>query len=173
MDSSRMYVLAQRPPRGPALLRAVLVTALVLTFAGCVVAPVPYAVSVPSTFDRSWSAVVGAMEDQGLQIASADRGTGVVRGRRGGIDLISSVRTQADGTVRVEFTTAGATLCQIPVTGGRGAGSVRFLPVGLQPPPQPPVNPNVPVPAMSPGGLARMALLTALFGIFGLRRFRR
>ena len=30
-------------------------------------------------------------------------------GRRGGIDLTATVRTQADGSVRVEFATSGAT----------------------------------------------------------------
>lgn len=78
------------------------------------------------------------------------------------------------GLIRGPFTTAGATSCQIAVAGGRGAGAVRFLPTGLQPPPgPPPPNPNVPVPAMSPAALALMALLTALLGVFGMRRFRR
>jgi hypothetical protein len=112
MISSRIEGLARRLRADPGSFRIVptLATAVVLMLAGCVVAPAtPYAVAVPSTFERSWSAVIGAMEDQGLQIASADRGTGVVRGRRGGIEFTSSVRTQADGTVRVEFGTAGAT----------------------------------------------------------------
>ena len=77
------------------------------------------------------------------------------------------------GLMRAPFTTAGATSCQIPVTGGRGAGAVRFLPPGLQPPPPPPPNPNIIVPTNTPAGLAVMALLLAMLGAFGLRRLRR
>lgn len=77
------------------------------------------------------------------------------------------------GLMRAPFTVAGATSCQIPVTGGRGAGAVRFLPPGLQPPPPPPPNPQVPVPANTPGGLALMALLLAMLGAFGVRKLRR
>jgi hypothetical protein len=77
------------------------------------------------------------------------------------------------GLIRGPFTTAAATSCQIPVSGGRGTGAVRFLPPGLQPPPPPPPNTNVIVPATSPEGLAIMAALMALLGFFGLRRYRR
>jgi hypothetical protein len=73
------------------------------------VAPGVYATSAPTSFDRSWSAAVGAFEDQGVRITSQDRGTGQVRGTRDGIDVLASVRTQADGSVRVEFNTSGAT----------------------------------------------------------------
>ena len=62
-----------------------------------------------SSFDRSWAAVIGALQDQGVQITSEDRGAGIVRGTRNGINVTASVRTQADGSVRVEFNTAGAT----------------------------------------------------------------
>ena len=97
------------PRRG---LAAVLLAAALL--AGCTVyqvapgvyEPVPPA---PSTFDRSWNAAAGALEDQAVQITSEDRSSGVIRGRRGGIDVTANVRTQADGRVRVEFNTAGAT----------------------------------------------------------------
>ena len=79
---------------------------------GCTVyeaAPGVYVTAPPSTFDRSWSAAVGAFEDQGVRITSQDRAAGQVRGTRDGIDLVANVRTQADGSVRVEFNTAGAT----------------------------------------------------------------
>jgi hypothetical protein len=33
----------------------------------------------------------------------------LVHGRRGGIDVTANVRTQADGSARVQFDTAGAT----------------------------------------------------------------
>ena len=80
--------------------------------AGCTyyeVAPGVYATSSPTSFDRSWSAAVGALEDQGVRITSQDRGTGQVRGTRDGIDVLANVRTQADGSVRVEYNTSGAT----------------------------------------------------------------
>ncbi len=79
------------------------------------------------------------------------------------------------GLIRGPFTTGAATSCQIPVTGGRGAGAVRFLPPGLQPPPPPPPPPvnQLPVPANTPAGLAVMALLLAMLGAFGMRRLRR
>jgi hypothetical protein len=88
-----------------------------LAFAGALLAGCTYyqtapgtAVTTPaSSFDRSWAAVIGALQDQGVQITSEDRGAGIVRGTRNGINVTASVRTQADGSVRVEFNTAGAT----------------------------------------------------------------
>jgi hypothetical protein len=80
--------------------------------AGCTyyeVAPGVYATSAPTSFDRSWSAAVGAFEDQGVRITSQDRSAGQVRGTRDGIDVVGNVRTQADGSVRVEFNTSGNT----------------------------------------------------------------
>ncbi|MCU0856731.1 MAG: hypothetical protein MUF63_18275 [Rhodobacteraceae bacterium] len=71
-----------------------------------VVAPPPAAVGA---FDRSWTAAVGAFDDQGVRIVSEDRAAGILRGARDAIDVTVSVRTQADGSVRVEFNTAGAT----------------------------------------------------------------
>jgi hypothetical protein len=77
---------------------------------GCVVyEPVPAGYSQPASFDRSWSAAVGAMREQGVTITQEDRGAGIVRGTRGGINVTGSVRPQADGTVRVQFDTSGAT----------------------------------------------------------------
>jgi hypothetical protein len=73
------------------------------------------------------------------------------------------------GMVRAPFTTAGATACALPVTGGRGAGAVRFLPTALQPPVVPP-GPPADIPTMGTAGIAAMALLAALLGMFGLRR---
>jgi len=77
---------------------------------GCVVyEPVPAGYSTPASFDRSWNAAVGAMREQGVAILQEDRGAGVVRGTRGGINVTGSVRPQADGSVRVQFDTSGAT----------------------------------------------------------------
>jgi len=83
------------------------------SLSGCVVyqtGPGVYSPYPPATsFDRSWAAAVGALGDQGVRITSEDRGAGVVRGTRDGIDVVGNVRTQADGSVRVEFSTSGAT----------------------------------------------------------------
>jgi hypothetical protein len=77
---------------------------------GCVVyEPVPVGYGQPSSFDRSFSAAVSAMREQGVSITQEDRGAGMVRGTRGGINVSGSVRRQADGTVRVQFDTSGAT----------------------------------------------------------------
>ena len=81
-------------------------------FAGCTyyqTAPAVYTTSSPSGFDRSYAAAVGAFEDQGVRITSEDRSAGIVRGTRSGIDVTAAVRTQPDGSVRVEFNTSGAT----------------------------------------------------------------
>jgi hypothetical protein len=81
--------------------------------AGCVVyeaAPGVYVTSPPQpSFDRSWSAAIGAFQDQGVRITAEDRNAGQVRGTRDGIDVVANVRTLADGSVRVEFNTSGAT----------------------------------------------------------------
>ncbi len=93
------------------LLVLLLVLAAVL-MAGCTyyeTTPGVYATTPASTFDRSYAAVGGAFEDQGVTITSEDRSTGVVHGSRNGINLIANVRTQADGSVRVAFNTSGAT----------------------------------------------------------------
>jgi hypothetical protein len=80
--------------------------------AGCTVyevAPGVYASAPVSTFDRSWSAARDAMLEQGVRITQEDRAKGMLRGTREGIDVGALVYTQADGSVRVEFKTIGAT----------------------------------------------------------------
>jgi len=105
-----------RPAAGSAMnaaARAALAFGLatgVALLGGCVVyEPVPAGYSQPASFDRSWNAAVGAMREQGVTIIQEDRGAGVVRGTRGGINVTGSVRPQADGSVRVQFDTSGAT----------------------------------------------------------------
>ena len=95
--------------RTPRLARALALSLVALAPAACYYAPYPYAYTAPASFDRSFSAVVGAMADNGLSILMEDRPAGRAVGRRGGIDLTGTVMSQADGTVRVEFTTSGAT----------------------------------------------------------------
>ena len=77
------------------------------------------------------------------------------------------------GLVRAPFTTAGATACALPVAGGRGAGAVRFLPTGLQPPPGPPPRPPADIPTISEWVMIGMAMLAAMVGMLGLRRRQR
>ena len=92
-----------------ALARASLVASATL-LAGCVVyEPVPTGYSRPASFDRSFNAVAAAMREQGVTITQEDRAAGVVRGTRGSIGIVGNVRSQADGSVRVQFDTSGAT----------------------------------------------------------------
>ena len=92
----------------------ILVIAAGLTMlGGCVYhtpAPGTYTTtSSVSKFDRSWSAAIGAFSDQSVRIASQDRGAGIIQGTRNGINVTGSVQQQADGRVRVQFDTSGAT----------------------------------------------------------------
>ena len=89
------------------MLMALAIAAASLTLAACVVyEPVPVTQG-PSTYDRSWAAAIGALQDQGVAINEQDRVGGVVRGTRGQVTVTALVRTQADGRVRVEFNTSG------------------------------------------------------------------
>jgi hypothetical protein len=81
-----------------------LILSLAVLLAGCEY----YVVPGPASFDRSWEAAVGALRDQGLDIVSADRASGTAVGRRGMVDVTARVRSQADGSVRVEFNTPGS-----------------------------------------------------------------
>jgi hypothetical protein len=101
--------MTQRPRR-----RAVLALprAVVATLGACTVyqvGPQEYSPYPPNTFERSWSAARGAFQDQGVEVVLEDRSTGTIRGRRGGIEVVASVRAQADGSVRVQFDASGAT----------------------------------------------------------------
>ena len=79
-----------------------------IVLSGCVVSePVPAYVPSPSTFDRAWSAAIGAAQDEGVRIASEDRVNGIITGSRGDQDVRIDVRTQADGNVRVEISAKG------------------------------------------------------------------
>ena len=62
-----------------------------------------------SKFDRSWSAAIGALGDQNVRITSQERVAGVIQGVRNGINVTGTIRQQADGSVRVQFDTSGAT----------------------------------------------------------------
>jgi hypothetical protein len=86
---------------------AAIVVSSFAALAGCVVyEPVP--APPPSTFDRSWSAALGAAQDEGVRITSEDRVSGVIRGFRDEQEVTINIRTQADGSVRVEMSARGA-----------------------------------------------------------------
>ena len=73
----------------------------------CASEPVPPYTPPPSTFDRAWSAAIGAARDEGVQILSEDRASGTIIGSRGEQEVTINVRSQADGSVRMEFSARG------------------------------------------------------------------
>lgn len=76
--------------------------------AGCVVyEPYPAYAAAPSNFDRAWNAALGGVQDAGVQVASAEPGSGLIRGTKDGIDVVVTVARQADGSVRVQFDSKG------------------------------------------------------------------
>jgi hypothetical protein len=87
---------------------AALLTIMCMLLSSCY-EPVPTYVSSPSKFDRAWNAAIAAAQDEGVRIIFEDRSTGVITGRQGDQDVTISVRTQADGSVRVELNARGPT----------------------------------------------------------------
>jgi hypothetical protein len=84
--------------------------ALSLCLAGCYYPyyqPVPVGAAMPASFDRSFDAAAGAMQDQGLALSVQDRASGTVVGRAGQASVTATIRRQADGSVRVQFDAAG------------------------------------------------------------------
>ena len=81
-----------------------------LALAGCVVYDpyYPHTYQAPASFDRSWNAAMGAMNEQGVQINRQDRAAGMIEGKRGPLTVTARVLSQADGKVRVEFNTSGS-----------------------------------------------------------------
>lgn len=72
---------------------------VVLGFAGCAAyEPVPV-----DPMRAPWQAAMGAIGDAGLTLASADQATGVIRGTRGAVEGIITVRMRSDGRVGVEI----------------------------------------------------------------------
>lgn len=73
--------------------------AFALGLAGCVVyEPVPV-----DPMQAPWVAAMGAVQDAGLTLATADQASGTVRGTRGPVEGIILVRTRPDGRVGVEI----------------------------------------------------------------------
>jgi hypothetical protein len=48
----------------------------------------------------------------GVSVTRADQGAGVIEGQRGGAGVTTLVKTQPDGRIRVETTTADANLAE-------------------------------------------------------------
>ena len=91
------------------LLRLPLAAVLaLLALAGCTYyQTVPVAPSGPSAFDRSWDAALGAADDVGVAVSTADRTSGTIYGTTATDTVTIRVFTQADGRVRVEFNVKG------------------------------------------------------------------
>jgi hypothetical protein len=90
--------------RTGALSIVVIAAAAIIAVYGC--EPEPYA-PPPSTFDRAWSAAINAAQDEGVRITGEDRAGGAISGTRGEQDITIYVRSQADGSVRLEFSVRG------------------------------------------------------------------
>ena len=92
----------------------IIVSLIIALMTGCTYyqpAPGTYYTTTASTtskFDQSWSAAIGALSDEGVHITTQNREAGVIQGTRGGTRVTVNLRTQADGSVRVEFDTSGS-----------------------------------------------------------------
>ncbi len=85
-----------------------LMVVLAALWGGCVVyEPMPAPGYSGSSYDRVWNSALGAAEDAGVKITSADRTTGIIRGVTSSADVTISVISQADGKTRVEFSSKG------------------------------------------------------------------
>ena len=90
--------------------RLLVLVLAVFVLGGCVVyEPVVVGSTPQQRFDRSWSAAMGAMIDQGITIQAQEPGAGVIRGNRGGINITAMLQTLADGSIQVRFDQSGAT----------------------------------------------------------------
>jgi hypothetical protein len=85
---------------------AVMVVSTFATFAGCATYEPP-PTPPPSPFDRAWNAALGAAQDEGVRVTSADRVSGVIKGYRDQQEVTINLQTQADGNVRVEMSARG------------------------------------------------------------------
>ena len=82
---------------------------LTVLLSACVVyEPVPMPAYYGSSYDRVWDSALGAAEDAGVKITSTDRTIGIIRGVTSSADVTISVTTQADGKIRMEFSSKGS-----------------------------------------------------------------
>ena len=85
-----------------------------LLVAACITAscvayePVPYGYGW-SSYDRSWNTALGVLQDAGVTLTRVDRANGLILGISNGTEVMTTVVTEADGTVRVQFDSKGST----------------------------------------------------------------
>jgi hypothetical protein len=87
----------------------ILMVFLTTLWGGCVVYEPVYvpSSSYSSSYDRVWNSALGAAEDAGVRITSADRTAGTIRGVTSSSEVTILVISQADGKTRVEFSSKG------------------------------------------------------------------
>ena len=66
--------------RTDSLVLIIVAAAAIILVYGCAPEPAPSYAPAPSTFDRAWSAAVGAAQDEGVRINSQDRASGTISG---------------------------------------------------------------------------------------------
>ena len=81
----------------------IIMLCVTLSLTACVYDPYYNQPTTQQRYDRSWAAAAGALTDQGLTITGQDRGSGVIRGERGGVAVTATVETLVDGRVQVKF----------------------------------------------------------------------
>ncbi len=117
--TSRFHAVRNEPVRGKRESGAGVVFRRMLLMAACASLPfiegcpyyaVPAAtvVTTPASFNRSFAAAAGAMQDEGLAISVQDPETGTIVGGIDGGVVQASVRQQADGSVVVQFDSKNA-----------------------------------------------------------------
>lgn len=102
------YGKSRRPRIGLAAFWLI-AAAIASVLPGCVVYEPYPGYYATSNFDRAWSAALGGAQDAGVQVTSAERENGLIRGGKGEITVLISVVRQADGSVRVQFDSKGRT----------------------------------------------------------------
>src|SRR6478609_1230734 len=75
---------------------------LALTLAGCYAYPY-YPAPGPDPVEVSFNAAQGALQDAGLTITMADRGSGTLRGKAGNAEGTIRVNRRSDGGVGVQI----------------------------------------------------------------------
>jgi hypothetical protein len=87
--------------------------AFVAALSGCVAYPYPAyyypPVEAPPavTFDRAWYAALGAFQDAGVGVTTADQATGVIRGIKDQTDVSMTISRQANGAIRADIEAKG------------------------------------------------------------------
>lgn len=93
--------------RTGAIAPIIVAVAIIMVYGCANPEPAPYSAPAPSTFDRAWGAAINAAQDEGVRITAEDRASGAISGTRGEQEITIYVRTQADGSVRLEFSVRG------------------------------------------------------------------